>query len=161
MRKWIRLLLILWMGSRVAPSNAQVFVDVNTPAPPGSRDGLSWTTAFENLQDAFDVATTQAVWVAEGTYTNSATYTLSIDGTEVLGGFTNGMMSAAERDPAVHRSMLDGEHARRVLQVSASDCILDGLTMANGFVTNGGSGGGILYDDTTDLGNFTLRDCVI
>jgi len=138
-----------------------VFVDADTPAAPYAQDGVTWASAFADVQDAFDLVTTQAVWIAEGTYSNAPTYTLDRGGVTVLDGFTNGMASASERDASAYPSILDGEGVRRVLTITASNIVLDGLTIRNGYTTNSSSGAGLLYQASHDLGDLTLRDCTI
>ncbi len=99
-----------------------IYVNASTPAAPGAQDGTAWATAFEDLQDALAVATTQEIWVAAGVYypdeaaagfamvTNdsSATFTL-IDGISLYGGFAGDETNLSQRDPGTHSTILSGD----------------------------------------------------
>ncbi|MBL4771021.1 MAG: hypothetical protein JKY61_07750, partial [Planctomycetes bacterium] len=55
-------------------AQAQIHVDVNTPAPLAQQDGLFWATAFESIPQGIVAAniptaeTEKDMWVADGTY---------------------------------------------------------------------------------------------
>jgi len=55
-------------------AQAQIHVDVNTPAPLAQQDGLGWATAYESLPQGIVTAggltaeTKKVIWVADGTY---------------------------------------------------------------------------------------------
>ena len=92
------LLGLLLVGAQ--PTQAQERLYVDDDATPGG-DGLTWATAYEDLQAALDAAalpgsTTSEIWVAAGTYVPStqtdpndprtATFQL-LSGVAVYGGF--------------------------------------------------------------------------
>src|SRR5688572_22689099 len=65
--RWILAIGLFGIGSSV---NAQSIYFVNGNAEPGG-DGLTWNTAFRDLQAALDSACLHApaeIWVAAGTY---------------------------------------------------------------------------------------------
>ena len=94
-------------------------------------DGLSWETAYADLQTAFEQAATlntdadttndvDAIWVADGTYypsaeleegdPRSASFSL-VDGVGLYGGFAGTEATLEERaaDPAEHETILSGD----------------------------------------------------
>ena len=93
---------------------------VDDDAPPGG-DGTSWTTAFDNLQDALGAAAFGGeIWVAAGVYRptartdpddpRSATFQL-VGGLRIYGGFSGIESSVAQRDPARNETILSGDLA--------------------------------------------------
>jgi hypothetical protein len=166
---------------------ATLFVDA-AATPPG--DGMAWSTAFVDLQDALDAARLDAsfteIHVAEGAYRpdrgtldRTASFTL-IDGVVLLGGFPSG--GVGPRDPALHPAVLHGDllgddtppdefgflnfvndnsnHVVTALSCGEST-ILDGFTIRGGNANEG-------FSDTSSGGNVwivgggpTVRDCVI
>ncbi|MGQ0628352.1 MAG: FG-GAP-like repeat-containing protein, partial [Phycisphaerales bacterium] len=144
--RWV--LAILAAVTAFAPGTAfgQVIVHVRADAPTGG-DGLSWGTAFKDLQIALAqaraLATTSPVkvWVAGGTYLpapitasfieqEAATFTLAGD-VELYGGFAGFETSTLQRRPHEHPSVLSGTfrtdiRARNVLTVSiAGSTVVD------------------------------------
>jgi hypothetical protein len=94
-------------------------VRVDETAPPGG-DGLTWGTAFDDLQDALayvkqlDGAIGE-IWVSRGTYFPSkplpgpyATFQL-LSGTTLYGGFAGGETDASQRDPGANVTILSGD----------------------------------------------------
>ncbi len=83
-------------------------------------DGLNWTRAFTNVQDALVVAVPPAeIWVAKGVYypdvgsgqTNNAltsTFILT-DGVALIGGFKVGDTDISDQDPQVNVTVLSGD----------------------------------------------------
>ncbi len=130
-----------WMTAINLAAADPIFVDLNAA---GDNNGSSWTDAYTNLQTAIEEAVSDDVlWVAEGVYTND------IDGTEsfsidksltIYGGFTNGMETLGDRDATAHPTILDGEKTRRVLNITAGNVLLDGLTVKKGVPSNEGGG---------------------
>ncbi|HSD84453.1 MAG TPA: hypothetical protein VLG46_11365, partial [Anaerolineae bacterium] len=54
-------------ASTLVPLDNPIYVDADAPGP--VHDGLSWTTAYTDLQDALITATFGSeIWVAEGIY---------------------------------------------------------------------------------------------
>jgi len=101
-----------------------LFVDID--ASPGG-DGLSWSTAFDNLQDAIDISAlcgnVQSIWVAEGYYYPTKIYDANQDGTlddrektfyidhnvKIYGGFDGTETDVSQRDKDNHVTRLDGD----------------------------------------------------
>ncbi len=93
-----------------------VDADVISPLP----DGLRWTTAYTNLQDALAVAIAGTeIWVAKGVYypdegqgqTNddvTASFVLK-NGVEIYGGFAATETERSQRQPRVNVTVLSGD----------------------------------------------------
>ena len=134
---------------------------VNDNALPGG-DGRSWDTAFNIIQLAVDSASYgDIIWVAEGTYTNSPTSTVSVltmaTGVEVYGGFTGTESDLSQRgDPAKHPTILDGEGESYHVVKGASFARLDGFIVKGGNARGFGSGrdGGGMY-------NYSIIDLLV
>ncbi len=132
-----------WMAVQLV-SASPIYVDLNAT---GANDGTSWTDAYVNLQTAIDAADPgEALWVAEGTYINDidGVNSFSISNSlTIYGGFTNVMETLEERDPVEYPTILDGEDARRVLNIDIGEggsVILDGLSFENGSLSEHGIG---------------------
>jgi hypothetical protein len=102
----------------VGAVNAQSVRHVDIDAPAGG-DGLSWRTAFNDLQAALAAAvgnpSITQLWIAEGTYTpappggsRAATFTLRHN-LGLYGGFAGGETSLEQRDIAAHVTTLSGD----------------------------------------------------
>jgi len=141
-----------------------IHVDADSPA--STPDGLSWATAFQEVQDGLDAADalggSSEVWAAEGDYGEDRTGTditgaLNLrPGVHVYGGFTGyGELEETSRDQRDWRSnvtIIDGSTARagsaayHVVK-GVDDCTLDGFTVfggnANGGMTNDDNGAGM------------------
>ncbi len=92
------------------------YVNANNTNP---GDGNSWSSAFVDLQDALDVASSgNQIWVAQGTYypsdtggsnnTREAAYRL-IAGVEIYGGFAGNETDVDQRQPTVNQVHLSGD----------------------------------------------------
>ncbi len=130
---------------------------VDSDAEPDG-DGESWNTAFDELQDALDVAVNgDVIWVAEGTYTpgsggisgQNATFEL-IEGVALYGGFVGNETSQNQRDWKNNKTYLSGDLGdKKVYHVvtGADDAVLDGFVIkdgsANGSNLSDRSGGGM------------------
>ena len=158
-------------------SSGQLYVDVDA-APNG--DGLSWGTAFDDLQEALELAElggglfTQ-IWVAAGTYVPSvptdpelprtASFSL-VNGVALYGGFEGTEGSLADRDPATHETILDGEgysyHVVTAPVAVDTTAILDGFVITGGNASGDGqgyhmSGGGMVVESSSGP---TIIGCV-
>ncbi len=105
---------------------------VSTFAAAGG-DGLNWDTAFNNLADAIAAAPSHTeIWVAGGTYSETATIALPA-GIRIYGGF-NGYgreLYLSERNPA--RNPVRIAHAFSITNVNGSDTpIFDGVQLLAG-----------------------------
>jgi hypothetical protein len=145
---------------------------VDDTADPGG-DGLTWGTAYDDLQDALDVVTPgKPIWVAKGTYWPSqpsgryATFHL-LDGVELYGGFAGTedpvVFDLDDRDFTANETILNGEiggsgisdNCYHVVMATGgidASAVLDGFTVTRG-AANGSppghpsAGGGIHIDD--------------
>ncbi len=93
-----------------------VDADVKSPLP----DGLSWRTAYPNLQDALaEAADGDEIWVAEGVYypdegggqTNDdvrASFAMT-DGVKIYGGFAGTETERRQRQPRANLTVLSGD----------------------------------------------------
>ena len=101
--------------------SAQMTWFVDADAAPGG-DGLSWASAFDDLQPAMELALPEdAIWVAEGVYVPSVIGPLGVDarpyftmpdGVAILGGFRGDETLAEQRDPANFETVLSGDLLR-------------------------------------------------
>lgn len=146
----------------------------NDAAPAGG-DGLTWDTAFQDLQDAVELArdwagAVEEIWVAQGTYyptsgTDQAAEFQIPNGVAMYGGFAGGESSLEERDPGNHPTVLSGniggplpgDNSNNVMSYVAnagaeSDALVDGFTIIGG---DGSLGAGLLVSS----GNPTIRHC--
>lgn len=115
--------LALTLLATIAPPPAEAvtyYVNASNPSP---GNGLSWTTAFDNLQDAFAFGVASdgdQVWVAGGTVANPLIYrpgtamqslaTFSVPkGVQLYGGFDGVSPVFGNRDPKVFVTILDGD----------------------------------------------------
>ena len=89
------------------------------PDAPEGGDGLSWTSALPDLQQALQTAATidsiTEIWVAEGTYTPAgpggdryACFEL-VDGLALYGGFSGYETCLAQRSPEFSQTILSGD----------------------------------------------------
>jgi hypothetical protein len=135
-------------------------------------DGLSWETAFNNLQQALSIAnTTDTIWMAKGTYYPSAgdrnvSYALN-EGIAIHGGFQTGMTLLSQRT-GNDETILSGnigvkldstDNAYHVIKSSATRLLLDMLSIVGGTANGGGddSQGGCLFN----TGTLTLQNCIM
>jgi subtilisin family serine protease len=147
---------------------------VDTDANDGG-DGLSWATAFNRLEDAFDVAVNDEIWVAEGTYvpdTNS--FAVSFEppqNTKLYGGFAGTESSRDERDPnlAANLTILSGnindpndpnDNCWHVI-LGSNRLVLDRFTITAGYARGSwnqqSARGGGMYN--VAVGWLTISDC--
>ena len=153
-------------------------------------DGLSWESAFGDLQDALAVATAgDEIWVAAGVYTPSdtdstASFVLA-PGVALYGGFSGTESDRAQRDWATNVTILSGDigrdditdfwpsgwnittpNAGHVLVASGcdNDTIIDGFTIADGNTGPAGTPAGheLMYGSGIYMvsGSPTIRNCV-
>jgi hypothetical protein len=139
-----------------------VFVNAAQVLPSGLQNGLSWATAFKDLQTGLGAASSgDDVWVAKGTYFPTATTDRTISflipsGVRVLGGFESGDASVIDRRPLEHVTTLSGNiggpglsdnsfHVVRIDSV-ANPTVVSGFHIVGGNANGGGSnnlGGGV------------------
>jgi cysteine-rich repeat protein len=122
-------------------SRCVVHVDRHAPAG-GSGDGLSWSTAFTDLEDALaamaGLGRSCEVWVAAGTY-----YPYAGDradgfhlrtGAHLYGGFAGDETARDQRDPTANETVLQGfgQSYHVVRAEGVKDVLLDGFTITGG-----------------------------
>lgn len=132
-------------------------------------DGLSWETAFADVQVAIDAAAEVAsadspseVWVAEGTYKHGSPLKMR-NNVGIYGGFSGTEKSKNERGVCT-KTILSGENAYRVFfneYTSASplntSAVIDTVTIANGLaVSSVSTYGGGMYNKYASP---TIRNC--
>jgi hypothetical protein len=160
------------------------YVDANAiDLSRGTGDGISWETAFTDLQDAFAAAAPgDHIWVAEGVYvpgaSRASTFQLP-EGVTVLGGFAGGELSADERDFEEFETVLSGDildddapgfanrtdNCYHVVSAFGTDrtAVLDGFTILGGYADDEPG----VFPDDRGAGIFvheagaTIRDCFI
>src|SRR5258708_2529493 len=127
--------IALALAATTAGANV-IYVSCNAA---GSGDGLSWPTAFTNVQQGVNLAApTDQVWVAAGVYLEQITIK---DGVALFGGFAGTETALAQRNWKTNATILDGSGAGTVVTVtntSSSATRLDGFTIRNGKGTLGG-----------------------
>ncbi len=142
-----------------------VYVDDSATGTP---DGLSWSTAYNSVQDGILSAVSRGceVWVAEGVYETDTYPDASLmlaAGVEVYGGFTAGDQYFEDRDPQSARTILDGFDNSRVVvcdynatSVASgtvlgcdSGTVLDGFEIVRGRTPASNSGAGLYVDAYT------------
>ena len=148
-------------------------VDEDAPGP--SHNGLSWTTAYTNLQDALAAATTgNEIWVAEGVYNpdegggqiagNQAASFFLKSGVAIYGGFAGTETLRTQRNWLTHITVLSGDLAGNDT-ADAHGVVLDwenvvGTDNTYQIVTGGyyswGSGIDVTVDSTAVLDGFTI-----
>ncbi len=79
-------------------------------AATGSNDGTSWANAFTSLDAALAAATAGEIWIAAGTYSPDATFTVAAV-VSLLGGFNGTETMASQADPATNLTILSGDIA--------------------------------------------------
>ncbi len=150
----------------------------------GTQDGLSWGTAFANLQDALHPCiadSTVEIWVARGTYypdegigqsnnDRNAVFDLP-NGVKIYGGFAGTEDHLHQRDWINNITKLSGEiqqdanHNNNSQSVfNIINCVdtvqIDGLYVQDGFLNQGFSGaaGGIISNSIVMLFNSTFSN---
>jgi len=118
--------------------------------------GPSWAQPT-SLTNALAIATTSnVIWMAEGTYTNASTFSISTNGLQIYGGFDGTETLLSERDWANNGVLLDGGAAHRVVDIQANDVLLDGLIITNG-LESVSHGAGVRMNNSGQ--NLTMLNC--
>ncbi len=178
---------LLTTAAAVHAQPLELYVDDDAPA---GGDGLSWQTAFRDLQDAMEfplpVGTSSRVLkIAAGVYVpgrgsaqRDSTF-LVASGATLLGGFA-GIESAEPnaRDPLAYLSVLSGDlagddgpafinrgdNAFHVVTTKGDLNVLDGLVIRGGFASEQNPwnmGGGVLVGVASGWLPLTIRGCTI
>jgi hypothetical protein len=146
---------------------------VNVQAAPGG-DGLSWASAYTDLQDALDAARrylaaprSLEIWVAQGAYqanrgqtTGSHSFEL-VSGVDIIGGFNGTETLVTQRDSLAHPTDLVGfGYTSRVLFASRLPALVElvGLTIRDGFYTESIGAGALIEYSTVHFIDCTIAN---
>jgi hypothetical protein len=136
-----------------------------TPAGSDANDGLTWDTALATLEHAITDASAAKggeIWVAQGTYHEHPTLAAWV---LLYGGFAGTETERAQRDPAAHLTVIDGDEIPPVVNCGQAGYrvgVLDGFRITRGGHYYGsltippnnrpaGLGGGIRCDVSSPL----------
>jgi parallel beta-helix repeat protein len=167
------------MTTSIGRIMATEITDVNSWKPPviyvdadatGSNTGMSWDSAYRDLQDALARARAgcgSEIWVAAGTYRPSeridpgdpytATFLL-VDGVAIYGGFAGNETTSNQRNWLTNQTILDGnlgEYAVSYVVIAQNvneATILDGFTIMRG----GQSGVGCAPNSSPTIAHNTI-----
>jgi hypothetical protein len=165
----------------LAPAVTAQVVYVRAAAT-GANNGATWADAYRDLQTALGATSAGEIWVAAGTYrpaapsgSQLATFALR-RGVALYGGFAGTETARDQRDPAQHEAILSGdldgddganwsgmqENSDHVVTASGVDAtaVLDGFTIAAGYVVHDGGAGILVQDGAPTLRRCTVRGCV-
>jgi hypothetical protein len=152
-----------------------VFVDENAT---GSNDGSSWINAFNHLKDALDAADSDdEIWVAQGIYkpdqntsnpsgTDDRTTTFQLKNkVAIYGGFPTGGGPLSSRDWGNNATILSGDIGTEGVNndnsynviMGASDIIIDGFTIANGYSNEWTERGAGIYNTGDNVAIFNCK----
>ncbi|MFN0205705.1 MAG: right-handed parallel beta-helix repeat-containing protein [Planctomycetota bacterium] len=155
----LKLIFLFSIGAGAAFSQNIVYVD-NTKPPGGS--GLSWNSAFNDLQTALNAAAVsgngiQQIWVRTGLYkpdggsgNKAATFKL-VTGVAIYGGFTGTEVLLSERDWTANGTVLSGD----LLSNDSGSLNPSDVTYSDNcyhVVTGTGTGAGAILDGFSVMG---------
>ncbi|NUM52032.1 MAG: hypothetical protein HUU46_00160 [Candidatus Hydrogenedentes bacterium] len=139
--RWTCLSVILTTALPSIAFSSVWYVDQACTSP--TEDGLSWATAFTDIEPAIDTATKgDEIWVAKGVYGevhNDPGGALVLkEGVSLYGGFYGTETSRDQRNWALHETVVDGSTSRGGLQAyhviwAADALVVDGFTITGGF----------------------------
>lgn len=129
-------------------------VDCN--APGDVPDGLTWATAYKDIQSAIDTPGCAEIWVAGGDYTSTAAQVIQLRNTIALyGGFGGTEETRNERSWSQNQTVIDGQNVRICVR-GANQSLVDGFILQNGYSSE--SGGGMLNNGVSPaLSNCLFR----
>ncbi len=144
---------LLWLGLQpVSAQAARIYVD---QAAASGGNGTTWVLAYQTIAQGLSAATSgDEIWVAEGTYFESITWSTTKNGVLLYGSFDKTEVVIGDRDIQANFSVVDastadaGGPADHVFNLvdGVSNIRIDGF-MVTGGVANGSSphnrGGGI------------------
>lgn len=136
--------------STATPARAAGAVLCVSPSGAPTTTPCSNSTAFTSLQAAVDRAQPgDTIQVARGVYISGRDAVVDIRGTllTIIGGFADGAWAAPTIDPAL--TLIDGQSARRGVQIESASVAFVNLTIQNGRAgspSNYQMGGGLLAE---------------
>jgi len=137
--------------------NAESVVYVDASRPGGN--GTSWAAAFKTLDRAIaGSGTGQEFWVANGTYTPSATL-MPKAGSRIYGGFAGAETARSQRNISANPAVVDGQNSLSqvfLIVSTASGVELNGLTIRRGAAAGSIPNGGGVYVNRV---NAVIRNC--
>lgn len=137
------LTVLLCFGSVAGSKSAVIYVKGDGSAP---GDGLTWTTAFTNVQQGINIAVSgDQVWVAASTYFENLKLK---DGVQLYGGFSGSETNLIQRNWKTNTSILETAtmptnfYSVPIIAISGAGNAtrVDGFVIRNG---RGSRGGGI------------------
>ncbi|MEL6499478.1 MAG: GC-type dockerin domain-anchored protein [Planctomycetota bacterium] len=144
-----------------AAGSAQVVWFVDADATPGG-DGLSWASAFDDLQPAMELAMPgDEIWVAEGVYVPTEIGPLEVDrlpyfvmpdGVAVLGGFQGTESTADDRDPTQFETVISGDLLGNDLDTPVTGDVSSSSEMIDLFNSKEDNANLLLFADRTGPG---------
>ncbi|CAL2094886.1 InlB B-repeat-containing protein [Tenacibaculum sp. 190524A05c] len=173
-----------WSSPKTTLLPGPFFVNVNAT---GNNTGSDWANAFNNIQNALDVAGANGeIWVAKGVYvptTTSRSVSLEFrnSGLKVYGGFAGTETSLSDRDMSLihttNETIFSGdlngddngtinftettrsENSYRVVNVTKDNIVIDGITISGGNANGSGNDRyGSALSVNTGVVNFTIRN---
>lgn len=175
----------IWAGLKVQEAATPFTIPshvvyVNQASNMKNSDGLSWKTAYSDVQQGIDAAAKAGggeVWIAAGSYTpgsnDDRSNTIKLQEKVALyGGFSGNEKARDERNVQKNVTILSGnignadlatDNAYHVV-TGASYTILDGLTISDGYANGNDAdrhGGGLMNYisvDTLTINNVTFED---
>lgn len=167
MKKNLQILLFVIIFSNLSAST----IYVNASAS-GQNNGLSWSNAFTNLQEALSNAIYgDEIWVASGTYKTTTTTDRTIsfvmkNGVNLYGGFSGNETSIAQRNISANPTTLSGDigalgdnsdNTNTIIRLTSitSGLTVDGFRIISGRASSGT--GGIAMNNNTGIIN--INNC--
>ena len=101
-----------------------VFVNIANASP--TQDGISWATAYSNLQTALSAAPANSeFWIAQGTYKPTVNINRTIafnipSGAKLYGGFVGTEVAQTQRNFNLNPTILSGEIDRKSTRLNSS-----------------------------------------
>lgn len=165
----IKLQLLLFIIISVNISASTIYVNSSAS---GSNNGLSWTNAYTNLQEALSNAIYgDEIWVASGTYKATTTTDRNIsfvmkNGVNLYGGFSGNETSITQRNISANPTTLSGDigalgdnsdNTYTLVRLTSitSGLTFDGFRLISGKASSGT--GGIALNNNTGIIN--INNC--
>jgi len=131
-----------------------------------AKDGLSWTNSKQTLAQAVGIATEgDQIWVAAGTYSQTTGINVTIKGVSIYGGFAGFESNLEDRNWLTNKTFINNTgyatNSRLFLigagtGVDASNFILDGFILQNGYSN---AGGAVSFSGSLST-NMTVSNCI-